>query len=190
MEVSKKNSASLWLVFAILLGHSCCMAKGKDKEEQDEVEYQGVAGIGLSKVAKSVDKVCTSADGLKAELPNVGINTAKTVINATKDGVLLGSMAFVCWKAKQYFYPSNEEKIRELESSRKVKILFAEDELCQSLALHASEKRNSSGIPCVCEDAAKSYAAVAGFDALSKKTEEFKRATTQSFWQKYSAFVR
>jgi hypothetical protein len=92
--------------------------------------------------------------------------------------VILGAIELIC-RGYRYCCPSEEQKLRNNEASQEIEILEAKQALNASLAAHAQEEKNCNGIPFACEAAANKYAALAGFDALEKVLEEFRRAIGQ-----------
>lgn len=148
---------------------------------------QGIDAAGV-KMAQELNKgLEKTANSLKADMPNVGANAAKTISKSVDRavtagvGIAIGAGIYVVYKEFKkgylYFFPDKEKQLREEEASRKLNILKAEKELYKSLVAHAREGKNYRGIPDACEEAANKYAAVAGFDSLGKMIEEFKRAT-------------
>ena len=148
---------------------------------------QGFDAAGV-KMAQELNKGLDQAvNSLKVEMPNVGANAAKTLSSSADRavtagvGVAIGAGVYLVYrefkKLGHYCFPSKDEQLHEKEVSKKLNILKAEGELYKSLVAHAREGKNYRGIPDACEEAANKYAAVAGFDALGKMIEEFKRAT-------------
>lgn len=195
MQNVKKNNVGLGLVFSVLIGHSSYAKE----------EWKGMGGIGMEKVANSVNNLSGSVDGLKTTAPTIGENAGKEVKEgATKIaeaitlaalvaggaavGYGLGHVIYYTYKEVKSgvkttarvccpkWFTSTEEQLHEKEVSNRLKLLEAKEELTISLITHAYEAKNCTGIPCASEDAARKYASVAGIKALDEVVEEFRQA--------------
>lgn len=75
---------------------------------------------------------------------------------------------------RDLFFPNNVELLRKKKIAKRIKIIQTHEELCDSLVKNIFEKKNSKGIPCVCEEVAQKYAVIAGDKSLTKIEEEFR----------------
>lgn len=184
MQKIKQNVVYMSLIVSIHLCHN------------SYAHHDAFAVKAAAELNKGLEKVATSINNTKAELPNIGKNSADRVATSVDRavtvgiGVAVGTGLYVVYReakkgvcgVKNYFFPNKEEQIHEKEVSKRLNILKAEDELYKSLVEHALEEKNYRGIPRACEAAANKYAAIAGFDALEKILEEFRRAVPRTSW--------
>lgn len=82
---------------------------------------------------------------------------------------------------RSLFWQSQEEKMHAIEVDDKHKQLVAKKAFRECLSKKTHTEKNSSGIPCACEETAQLYAMFAGIQNANDMKEAYKQYNTSSF---------
>jgi len=88
--------------------------------------------------------------------------------------IATGAVDFYHW-GKSRLYPSNTEQLKDIATKDNLEILRTKKLLRASLALHAYQKRDQSGIPYACKESADKLFALGGGDELAEVIKQFQQ---------------
>jgi len=114
------------------------------------------------------------ADGLKESVEKVVpvLSVLAGVYSLTKIWPITKEVAV---GIRSFFWQSQEEKSHAMEVDEKYKQLTAKRAFRECLSNKAHVEKNSSGIPCACQETAKLYAVLAGIEKANDMEEAYKQ---------------